>query len=104
MILRIFVFGSRDGSAWGNIRRRKRGIGGFVWRYFVFDWRSPLADAWVVGGRYGPRADAWAVGGRGHSGSLQLAEGGVGLVMDSLESRFVTGHQRQAARLIGQRP
>ena len=49
--------------------------------------------------RVRPRADAWAVG----SGLLQLAESGVGFVMDSLESGFVTGHQRQAAGLIGER-
>ncbi len=34
---------------------------------------------------------------------LQLAESGVGFVMDSLETGFVTGHQRQAAGLIGER-
>ena len=34
---------------------------------------------------------------------LQLAESGVGFVMAALETGFVTGHQRQAARLIGER-
>jgi hypothetical protein len=34
---------------------------------------------------------------------LQLTESGVGFVVDSLVPGFVSGHQRQAARLIGQR-
>src|SRR6266566_2679267 len=93
-----------DGSAEVNTRRRERGSAGFVWRYFGIG-KGPRADAWVVGGRSrwrgGRRADAWVV--RGHSGFLQFAESRVGFVMDSLETGFVTGHQREAARLVGQR-
>src|SRR6266478_7993739 len=130
MILRISVLPGRDRRAKVNARRRGRGSAGFVWRNFIFGggpradaWvmgSLPCADAWAMGGnltradawvvvgwgrrsgrrlRVRPRADAWAVG----SGLLQLAESRVCLVVDALKARFVTGHQRQRARLIGER-
>jgi hypothetical protein len=37
------------------------------------------------------------------SESLQLAESGVGFVMDTLMTRFVTGHQREGSRLVSER-
>jgi hypothetical protein len=60
-ILRIFGFRGAGqvgnlphGVARVNIWRRRRGSGGFVWRFFFFDGRRGLGL-----GRY-PRADAWA--------------------------------------------
>ena len=119
MILRISAFGwagpvgdlpHRGVEA--NFRRRV----GFVSRYFGrmldFGFWMLAGYGWRFwfgrGGRWnglgrGARADAWAEVGGGRSGLLQLAESGVGFVVAALETGFVTGHQRQAAGLIGQR-